>query len=309
MAPEQTFRAYTQAQGEAYAADRPRYPPKLFEFIIDHHSSTGGQLDTVVDVGCGTGQATRDLAPYFANAIGLDPSKGMISAARHSFTSAISPVRFEVSAAEVLGADLTPPIAQGSIDLLTAATAAHWFDMTKFWFSAARMLKPGGTVAIWARTGLSVDPIMTPNGAAIKAVVDEAVDELKSYMNPGNALSRDLYVNLPLPWTLVDPVEEFDKASFLRKEWKKNEDSAGKEDGDIGTMKAVALEELARVLGSGSPVTRWREAHPDKAGTEEDIVRRLRARIESFLHEVDVDPREEVLRRSEAVVLLMVKKI
>ncbi|KAI1122262.1 S-adenosyl-L-methionine-dependent methyltransferase [Nemania abortiva] len=142
---EETFRAYTQAQGETYAARRPGYSPELFKIIIAHHTSTGGQLDTVVDIGCGTGQATLDLAPYFANAIGLDPSEGMIGTARASAESANLPIRFEVSAAEALGTDLEPHIADGSVDLLTAATAAHWFDMARFWPSAARVLKSGGT--------------------------------------------------------------------------------------------------------------------------------------------------------------------
>lgn len=79
---EETFRAYTQKQGELYAADRPGYSPALFKFIIDHHKSTGGELVTFVDVGCGTGQATCDLAQYFSEAIGLDPSEGMIGIAR-----------------------------------------------------------------------------------------------------------------------------------------------------------------------------------------------------------------------------------
>ncbi|KAI1410058.1 S-adenosyl-L-methionine-dependent methyltransferase [Hypoxylon sp. FL1857] len=307
MAPEETFRTYTQAQGETYAADRPRYSQKLFTIIIDHHTSTGGQLGTIVDVGCGTGQATRDLAPYFANAVGLDPSEGMISAARSSSEPATSPIRFEVSAAENLGSGLESPIADGSVDLITAATAAHWFDMANFWSSAARVLKPGGTVALWARTGMSVDPVMTPNGVAVKAAVDEALSELEPYMSLGNVLSRNLYVNLPLPWTSGVAVEQFDQSNFFRREWK-NGDSVEKENEDLGTGRTVTLDEVVRVLGTGSPVTRWREAHPDKAGTEEDIIRKLRVRVESLLHEVGVKPGEEALRRGEAVVLLMVKK-
>lgn len=158
-AEEKTFRQYTQEQGKAYAASRHGYPPQLFQTIIDHHTSTGGQLDTVVDVGCGTGEAIRGLAPHFTNAIGLDPSEGMLSVARSalgtSSTESGEPgIRFEFSTAEDLGAGQggSPPvIADGSVDLLSAATAAHWFDMDRFWPRAARVLKPGGTVALWAR--------------------------------------------------------------------------------------------------------------------------------------------------------------
>ncbi|KAK2480229.1 hypothetical protein H9L39_09603 [Fusarium oxysporum f. sp. albedinis] len=122
---EATFRNYTQAQGESYATGCPGYSPELFEIILNHHTSTGGRRDTVLEVGCGTGQATRDLAPFFKNAIGIDPSEGMITSARETIKSSALSIRFDVSAAEALGIGLEPPIANGSVDLLTAATAAH----------------------------------------------------------------------------------------------------------------------------------------------------------------------------------------
>ncbi|KAI6084072.1 S-adenosyl-L-methionine-dependent methyltransferase [Hypoxylon rubiginosum] len=309
MAPEEkTFRAYTQEQGQTYAAWRPGYSPKLFKIIIDHHTSTGGQLNTVVDVGCGTGQATQDLAPYFANTIGLDPSEGMINIARSSVKSSTSPIRFEVSAAEALGTNLEPPIADSSVDLLTAATAAHWFDMAGFWQNAARILKPGGTVALWVRTRMAVNPHKTPNGAAIRAAIDDIFEnELDEYEKQGSILTRDLYINLPLPWTLEVPVEEFDKASFFRKEW--NKDREGAENEDLGTGRTITPEQFEKLTETNSTVTRWREANPDKVGTDDDVVRKMRRRIESLLHEAGVKPGEEVLKGEVAIVLLMVKKV
>ncbi|CDR45731.1 CYFA0S19e02366g1_1 [Cyberlindnera fabianii] len=307
MASEVTFRYYSKAQGDAYATGRPGYSEALFKMIVDYHTSTGGQLNTVVDVGCGTGQATQDLSHYFTNTIGLDPSDGMISAARTSAGYANSAIRFEVSAAEVLGVDLESPIAAESVDLITAATAAHWFDMTRFWRSAARVLKPGGTAALWARTGMTVDPIRTPNGMAIKTLVGDVFgSELRPYDRLGNTLTRDLYIDLPLPWTLEVPVEEFDKESFFRKEW--NKDKQDMDDDGMGTTRLVTPEEFENLLGTGSPVTRWREAHLDKVGTENDIVRRVRRQIERLLHEAGVKPGEEILTGQMAIVLLMIKK-
>ncbi|KAL6811889.1 S-adenosyl-L-methionine-dependent methyltransferase [Trichoderma camerunense] len=306
---EETFRAYTQKQGELYAADRPGYSPALFKFIIDHHKSTGGELVTFVDVGCGTGQATCDLAQYFSEAIGLDPSEGMIGIARASAKSALSPVRFDVSAAEDLGTDLEPPIAENSVDLLTAATAAHWFDLERFWLRASRILKPGGTVALWARTGMSIDPTQTPNGSAIKAALEAFHSELLPYERQGGILARDLYADLPLPWTLDNPVKAFDQESFVREVWNRHrvyeQDAQG---ADFGTRRMMTPGEFEKLLGTHSTVTRWREDHPDLADTEKDIVRNLRRKIESLLHDVGVEPGEEILRGGVAIVLLMVKK-
>ncbi|KAK2130433.1 hypothetical protein NOF04DRAFT_1214243 [Fusarium oxysporum II5] len=259
---EATFRNYTQAQGESYATGRPGYSPELFEIILNHHTSTGGRLDTVLDVGCGTDQATRDLAPFFRNAIGIDPSEGMITSARET----IKPSAF-----------------------------------------AARVVKAGGTVALWARTGMSVDPAKTLNGAAIKAAVEEILNsELHQYYKQGNTLTRDLYVDLPLPWTIETPVTGFDKSGFIRKEWSHNTESSETE--DLCTGKTLTPEEFEKLRGTSSPVARWREANPNKAGTEEDVARKVRRRIESLLHEVGVESGEELLRGRTELVLLMVKK-
>lgn len=305
---EATFRAYTQKQGELYAADRPGYAPALLKFIVDRHMSTGGQLGTIVDVGCGTGQATHDLAHYFSNAIGLDPSEGMVGGARAAASSA-STVRFEVSAAEDLGAKLEPPIAESSVDLITAATAAHWFDLTRFWSKASHVLRPGGTVALWARTGMSVDPAQTPNGAAIKAALEVFHSELRPYERPGGVLTRDLYADLPLPWTLEDAVDTFDRRSFLRQVWNENREcNQGAQDADFGTKRIMTTEEFEKLLSTHSSVTRWREDHPDLASTENDLVGKLRRRIEALLHDVGVKPGEEIVRGGVAIVLLMVKK-
>src|SRR5271163_2465265 len=109
---EKTSRSYNQEQGKAYAQIRRDYHPSVYQTIINHHTSTGGQLDTLLDVGCGPGTAAHGLAPHFAHAIGLDPSEGMITTARSlgDVTSTSEPVRFEVSTAEELGEHLSPSI-------------------------------------------------------------------------------------------------------------------------------------------------------------------------------------------------------
>ncbi|KAJ5211942.1 S-adenosyl-L-methionine-dependent methyltransferase [Penicillium cinerascens] len=82
----------------------------------------------------GRAMPVRDLAPYFINAIGLDPSEGMISNALSlgDVSSNFQPIRFEISTAADLGSESLPPILDSSIDLIIAATAALWFDMTRF---------------------------------------------------------------------------------------------------------------------------------------------------------------------------------
>lgn len=300
---EKTFSKYNQEQGKTYAEVRRDYNPKVYQTIIEHHSSTGGEFGCLLDVGCGPGTAAHNLAPHFTRAIGLDPSDGMIATARslgHTASNA-EPVRFEVSTAEELGQHLSPRIEDSSIDLITAATAAHWFDTSRFWKSAARVLKPQGSVAIWTSGEIRADPSM-PNAVAIQAAFDWYNEQhLTPFLEPGNLLVRDRYANLQLPWTLAEPVSDFDKDAFFRRDWDVDEQFY------VGEPEAD-LKMLEKILGTGSPLTRWRQAHPDAAGTERDVAKILCREIGRLLHEAGVEPGKEKVKGAVQGVLLIVKK-
>lgn len=304
-----TFRSFNHDQAQNYAQNRRSPNPKLYQTIIESHTSTGGRLDTILDVGCGPGTAVRALGPHFVNAIGFDPSEGMISTA-HSLggvSSNSKPVRFELSTAEELGSNLSPPIADGSVDLITAATAAHWFDMEGFWPRAAQVLKPGGSVALWGGGSLRVHPSM-PDAAVLQATIDRISDLLMDYMMPGNWLTRNMYVDLPLPWTLTTPVPEFDEASFLRREWNTGSEFDSGGDEFFSESRWADMDAMEKTLGTSSPVLRWREAHPDAVGTEKDVVRVIRREIEQLLQKTGVEEGKEMLKGITSGVLLVVKK-
>jgi SAM-dependent methyltransferase len=280
------------------------YSPEVYQYIINHHKATGGQMETLIDIGCGPGLATRPLAPHFTQAYGLDPSEGMIAKARSLTTESDSNIRFEVSTAEELGSNLSPRVKDASVDLITAANAAHWFNMPPFWKAAARVLKPGGTVALWTSGGALAHPDM-PNADAIQKVFDWHYEEyLRPYLTPGNILARERYVDLPLPWTIPEPIEEFDESGFVRREWGVDERfyTDMPEDG-------VSLNVFEKMTSTGSAITRWREAHPELVGTEKDIIRVIRREIERLLHEAGVEEgKERVKGVMQGAVLLLKKK-
>lgn len=124
---ESTFKSYTPALAKAYAAGRGSYHEGLIKVILDNHRSTGGAMQVLLDVGCGPGNSTRPLARHFGSAYGIDPSPGMINAAKS--LSAESPeetangksIIFCVSKAE----DMDGPFRQPGhgVDLLTSAMA------------------------------------------------------------------------------------------------------------------------------------------------------------------------------------------
>ncbi|KAJ5719067.1 hypothetical protein N7493_007522 [Penicillium malachiteum] len=296
---EKTFSTYNQAQGERYASSRPEYHASLFKIILDHHKATGGECNKLLDLGCGPGTATHGLASAFTHVLGIDPSDGMIATARSHNSTAN--VEFAVSTAEDLGSNLSPPVEDNSIDLITAANAAHWFDMENFWPSAARVLKPGGTIAFWTPGRAGPHP-STPNAEKIQAAMDSMEEEyLSPFYEPGNIMVRGRYADMLLPWMIDQPVEAFEKESFFRKDWEVDEPF-------FVVTPEVNMDQLEKMIAVGSPVTRWRLANPDAVGTEEDIVRMLRRRTEELLHEVGVEKGKEVIRAASRGALLMIKK-
>ncbi|OKL60876.1 hypothetical protein UA08_03735 [Talaromyces atroroseus] len=302
---EKTFSAYSQNQGNAYAQIRRDYHPNVYQTIIDHHTSTGGRLDTLLDVGCGPGLAARALAKHFTHVTGLDPSEGMLATARSlGGTSASSePIRYEVSTAEELGQDLSrSSIEESSVDLITAANAAHWFDMSRFWLRAAKVLRPGGSVALWNSGEMRAHPSL-PNADAIQAAIDEYQDrQLKPYREVGNIMARNRYTDLLLPWNMSHPMSDFDEAAFFRKDWNPEEDFfVGLPEADLGTFE--------KLLATHSAYTRWAQAHPDIAGTDKDQLKILRKEIERLLRKAGVKEGSEKMKCTVHGTILIVKKI
>jgi SAM-dependent methyltransferase len=305
---EKTFSSFNKEQGANYAKIRPGYHPNLYRTIIDQHTSTGGQLNSILDVGCGPGVAIEALAPHFTHATGIDPSEGMIKNARllTVTTSTSQPIRFEIGSAESLGTNLSPPVEDASVDLITASTAAHWFDMAKFWPAAARVLKPGGSVAIWTVGDAKMHRDM-PNAAAIQAALDEIEErELKPFFAPGNLLTRSLYADLLLPWTASPSIPDFDEVTFFRKEW--GPDANDSDEFWLGNAVMYDMNMIEKIMGTTSPVQRWREANKELVGTERDVTRLMRRAIERLLQEAGVEEGKEFVKSSIKGVLLMVKK-
>ncbi|TVY41651.1 putative methyltransferase [Lachnellula occidentalis] len=262
-----TFRSYSSSQAKAYASHRNSYEPAVYKTVFDFHAAHGGQFGLVLDCGCGPGNATRDLALEFDQAVGTDAGAAMIDAARElgGKTKSGADIRWEVVPAEMFSS--VEGLEAGSVDLLTVAMAVHWFDMDKFYSEAARVLKPGGTMALW-----TIDPDQ-PNAAKVKETMlhfEHVV--IGKYQLPGNLLSRQMYDNLPLPWTVSPPVPSFSKSDYVKQDYDRDGIlSNGKTFFSGG--KVMKLAEVEQGLATASMVTRWREAHPDLVGTEQDCVK------------------------------------
>jgi trans-aconitate 3-methyltransferase len=324
-----TFRNYSAEAAKKYLEHRRGYADRLIQRVIDLHSSSQGGFDVLLDVGCGPGTATRDLAPYFQHAVGTDPGESMIATARSvpSTTKSGETVSYELGPAEALsslpGLKKFSSDGSGCVDLITAATAAHWFDMPRFWAEAAKVLKPGGSVIIWGSGGYYPNPNTTPNYKKMWEFMKAFEEEhLAPFEQPGNKLSRELYVNLGMPWECLERLadddegkrlkqglQEFDEKAFVRLEFNKD---GYVEPGEtfFSQNPRLNFQQAKLVMGTASPVTRWREAHKAQLekGEVEDIVDFLVRRSTEILEEVEEGKGRDWIDGGSAIVILLVKK-
>lgn len=135
MEARETFDIVADLYGEV----RQGYPAALFD---DLEALAGlGPAARVLEVGCGAGQASGDLAARAAHVTALDPGAQLIAQAR-ARTGAAN-VDFVVSTFEAYQPS------PGGFDLVASAQAWHWVDPSVGFPKAALALKPGGALAIF----------------------------------------------------------------------------------------------------------------------------------------------------------------
>lgn len=177
-----TFHDHFSEVAAAYAVHRPRYPGALFALLAQQCAVR----ERVWDAGCGSGQASVGLAQHFASVIATDPSDEQIRRAEphDAVTYAVAAERY-------------PALADSSVDLVTAAQAVHWFDRTVFYDEVARVLRPGGRLALWTY-GL---PAIAPK---IDAVVSDWYHRvLGDFWPPERRLVEDGYRTIAFPFARV----------------------------------------------------------------------------------------------------------
>lgn len=126
---------------EAYLAGRPHYPAVIVEHLQRCGALAAGGL--VADIGVGTGLSAEPFLAAGHRVVGIEPNAPMRAA------SAEYLARFPAFEARDGTADSTG-LAAGSVDLVIAAQAFHWFDPERFRTESLRILRPGGWSAlIW----------------------------------------------------------------------------------------------------------------------------------------------------------------
>ncbi|MFJ3970993.1 class I SAM-dependent methyltransferase [Streptomyces parvus] len=124
---------------ELYDRARPGYPAELYDDLADLAGAVPGSR--VLEIGCGTGQATVPLAGRGCRITAVEAGPRMAAIARRNLAK--SP------AAEVVTAEFEGwPLPAELYDVVLAATAFHWIDPAVRVPRAAEALRPGGALAV-----------------------------------------------------------------------------------------------------------------------------------------------------------------
>jgi SAM-dependent methyltransferase len=123
---------------DAYAAARPSYPDQV---LVDIERILGRTLSgaDVVEVGAGTGIATRLLLGQGARVVPVEPGPSMLARLLDR-NPGLPAIRADGEAL---------PLRAGVADLVCYAQAWHWVDVPVAAAEAARVLRPGGALAVW----------------------------------------------------------------------------------------------------------------------------------------------------------------
>jgi len=119
---------------EAYERARPGYPEDAVRWLV------GDEPRDIVDLGAGTGKLTRSLVALGHRVTAVEPLPEMIAHLR----TAVSEVTAVEGGAEAI------PLDTASADVVIVAQAFHWFDHGPALREMARIVRPGGRIAlIW----------------------------------------------------------------------------------------------------------------------------------------------------------------
>ncbi|UYM06829.1 class I SAM-dependent methyltransferase [Solicola gregarius] len=117
----------------AYERFRPGYPDALVERVLAYGT---GPMRTALEIGAGTGKATRAFVRHGVEVLASEPDPLMLAELRR-----------QVPGAATQQATFEEVSTEPTYDLVYAAASLHWTDSATRWRRIAALLRPGGTLA------------------------------------------------------------------------------------------------------------------------------------------------------------------
>jgi SAM-dependent methyltransferase len=129
----------------SYDAVRMSYPAALFDDMFDYAGSPA--VRRALEIGCGTGQATKPVATRGVFIVCVEPGPNLAKLAQQNLAK-FNNVRVVCSAFEEWSLEPEP------FDLIFSANAIHWVNRRMRTRKTAKALRPGGTLAIFRSSPL-----------------------------------------------------------------------------------------------------------------------------------------------------------
>jgi ubiquinone/menaquinone biosynthesis C-methylase UbiE len=181
-------------QSDVYSKFRPDYPSELFEYILQFVK----ERNTAWDCGTGNGQAAKILSLYFNKVEASDISKEQLDKAVKK-----NSIHYIVSPAE------STPYPDNNFDLITIATAYHWFKWDAFQKEAQRVGRNGAVIAAWA-----YNMVQFEDDAVNKILHHFYNNIVYAYWDSGRRHVETSYKNVPFNFEPL-PTKDF----YIHLEW------------------------------------------------------------------------------------------
>lgn len=230
------------AVAAAYERFRPGYPAELADLVLAY---SDGPLLSALEIGAGTGKATRLFARRGVLVTATDPDPAMLDELRRHVPATVTTVQAGLE-------DLAPgESAPGeSYPLVYAAASLHWTSPNGRWERVAALLEPGGVFASFGGPVQPADPGVQRAVDAARAPFLDSDEVAPADRTPPGA-------GLRWPGTELDRSELFTdvRQVVLARRWTA---SAGEYLGHLSTISAYlqlqpapreqALDAIGRVL-------------------------------------------------------------
>jgi len=139
-------------RAENYVRYRPGYPPEVLDLLRAECGLRPSHI--VADIASGTGVFTRFLLENGNSVFAVEPNTEMREMGIHQLESYYRLVSVAGTAEETT-------LRSASVDFVTAAQAAHWFDLPRARAEFARILRPDGwCVLIWNERRTATTPFL-----------------------------------------------------------------------------------------------------------------------------------------------------
>jgi SAM-dependent methyltransferase len=188
---------------ESYIQARPGYPPEVLATLREECGLISSS--PVADVASGTGIFTRLLLENGNPVFAVEPNAEMRSAAER-LLAAYPNLKSLAGSAE----NTTLP--DRSMAFITAAQAAHWFDLPRTRLEFARVLRPGGWVALlWNERVVDSTPFLREYE---QLLLTYAIDYKEVRHEKTTAVIGNFFAPLPHRERVFDTYQSLDYAGL-----------------------------------------------------------------------------------------------